>query len=132
MDKPKHILIVEDDSTVRELMRDALELFGYQTYIASNGTEALGLLKSTPAIDLLVTDQGLPDIQGTVLATKALEQKPALKVLIASGYIQNQRLLSSQDTPAPDSSFHLIAKPFTLDKLKETLERIFETSTASH
>lgn len=110
------ILVVEDDSIVRMLIVDVLEELEYQVLEAADGSEALGFLQNaSETIDLLMTDKGLPDMDGVQLARKAAELRPALPVLFASGYAENI------DVPA---GMHMIGKPFSIDQLRDKVKVI--------
>jgi len=82
------ILIVEDDESVRSLTRRLLEGFGYRTWEASSGREALAQWRERAGeIDLLLTDMVMPEgVTGRELAEQMRTQRPSLKVLFISGY----------------------------------------------
>lgn len=110
------ILVVEDDSIVRMLIVDVLEELGYQVLEAADGAEALSSLENSDAtIDLMMTDKGLPDMDGIKLAHKARGLRPTLPVLFASGYAENI------DAP---SDMHVIGKPFSIDQLRDKVKSI--------
>ena len=81
------ILLVEDEADVLDFMQDTLLAAGYRVLTAPNGAEALRLLNGPEAIDLLVSDVVMPGgISGLQLAERARQKKPALRVLLISGY----------------------------------------------
>ena len=123
MSEQSLILVTEDDQTVRDLTIDTLDALGYRAIGASSAVQALELLKNHQNIYLLMTDLGLPDLNGLELAQQAQALRPQLSILIASGYIQNQQLLS-QDGETLPPSFALIGKPFTLEQLKQKLVQL--------
>ncbi len=115
-DPTSTILVVEDDSIVRMLIVDVLEELEYQVLEAADGSEALVFLQNESAtIDLLMTDKGLPDMDGTELAKKAAALRPSLPILFASGYAENI------DVPA---GMHSIGKPFSIDQLRDKVKDI--------
>jgi two-component system cell cycle sensor histidine kinase/response regulator CckA len=84
--KSRTILVVEDMGPIRAVMRIALETEGYSVLEASNGNEALAVAgKNADSIDLLVSDNWLPGLMGSVVAERLREANPALKVLLISG-----------------------------------------------
>lgn len=83
------VLVVEDDTTVRHLIIEVLRELGYQHLEASEARTALPILQSQRRIDLLVTDVGLPHVNGRQLAELAREARPGLKVLFVTGYAEN-------------------------------------------
>ncbi|MBD8495851.1 response regulator [Pseudomonas syringae] len=114
-DPTSTILVVEDDDIVRMLIVDVLEELEYKVLEAADGAQALATLNSQSPIDLLMTDQGLPDMKGTDLALAARDLRPRLPVLFASGYSENI------DVPA---GMHLIGKPFSIDQLRDKVVAI--------
>jgi CheY-like chemotaxis protein len=106
------VLVVEDDPAVRLLVIDVLRMLGYQTLEAADGNAAIRLLESTPAVDILVTDVGLPGMNGRQLADVARQQRPELPVLFMTGYAKQA---ASADFLEP--GMDMISKPFNLDAL---------------
>lgn len=110
------ILVVEDDHIVRMLIVDVLEELEYQVVEAEGGDQALEVLREeTQQIDLMMTDVGLPGMDGRELAIEARKLRPALKVLFASGYAE------SIDIP---DGMHMIGKPFSIDQLRDKVKGI--------
>lgn len=106
------ILVVEDDETVRELVVDALKDFGFKILQANDGPSGLDILKSKQTIDLLVTDIGLPGLNGRQIADAALVDRADLKVLFMTGYAE---------IAAKSGFLHqgmaMITKPFEMESL---------------
>jgi hypothetical protein len=117
------VLVVEDDANVRLLMTEVLEGLGYRYIEASDARAALTTLESDQPIDLLVTDVGLPHINGRQLAEMARQHRPDLKVLFVTGYAENAAVRGGFLAAGMD----LMTKPFTLDglgaKIRELIER---------
>ncbi|MDH0745056.1 response regulator [Pseudomonas sp. GD03842] len=119
-DPARTILVVEDDDIVRMLIVDVLDELEYTVLEAADGSEALTFLnKEDLTIDLMMTDQGLPDMRGTDLAIQAAALRPSLPVLFASGYAENI------DVPP---GMHLIGKPFSIDQLRDKVNGILVQS----
>jgi len=106
------VLVVEDDPAVRLLVIDVLQMLGYQTLEAADGNAAIRILESATAVDMLVTDVGLPGMNGRQLADVARQQYPGLPVLFMTGYA---RQAASSDFLEP--GMDMISKPFNLDAL---------------
>ena len=83
------VLVVEDEIVVRGLIIEELGELGYATLEAADGPEGLSILKSRRHIDLLVTDIGLPHLNGRQLADAARAFRPGLKILFMTGYAEN-------------------------------------------
>jgi DNA-binding response OmpR family regulator len=113
---PRTILVVEDDNIVRMLIVDVLEELEYTVFEAADAESALAQLSDQgKTFDLLMTDQGLPDMKGVDLANRALELRPALPVLFASGYAENIEV---------PTGMHMIGKPFSIDQLRDKVRAI--------
>lgn len=80
------VLLVEDEMFVRMTTLDMLEEVGCTVLEASEGAGALQLLRQAGRIDLLITDVGLPDINGQDLYASCLELCPGLPVIFITGY----------------------------------------------
>jgi CheY-like chemotaxis protein len=112
------ILVVEDDAIVRMLIVDVLEELEFNVLEADGSERALEILKdSDQNIDLMMTDVGLPVMDGRDLANEARTLRPALPILFASGYAENIEV--------PDD-MHLIGKPFSIDQLRDKVKGILE------
>jgi CheY-like chemotaxis protein len=114
--KPKKALVVDDVALVRMSTADMVGELGLDVAEAGNGQEALDLLTSDPGIDLLVTDLGLPNMSGAELIRLARQQRPALAVLVISGYARDTAL----EQGVPDDAKFLL-KPFTTDQLTRAI-----------
>ncbi len=105
--------MVEDDPAVRMTVIEVLRELGYRTLEASEGRSAIPILESKAPIDLLVTDVGLPGLNGRQVAEIARQHRPGLKVLFITGYAENAAVRSG----FLDPGMELITKPFALDDL---------------
>lgn len=111
-----HLLIVEDDDIVRMLIVEVLGELGYEVIEAGNATEALKVLENPDiALALMMTDVGLPDMDGKDLADKARKVRPLLPILFASGYAENVQV---------PQGMHMIGKPFSIDQLHDKVQSI--------
>jgi PAS domain S-box-containing protein len=116
------ILVVEDEAGVRGVVIAVLEELGYTHIEAASATEALLVLDSGRHIDLLVTDVGLPGMNGRQLAEIACERDPRLKVLFVTGYAEQ----AAARNGFLGERMHMIAKPFGLDELGELVRNIIK------
>ena len=102
------ILVVEDDKLVRDYVLTQLHSLGYVTLDAANASEALAMVKSGAAFDLLFTDVIMPGLNGRQLADEILKIMPGLKVLFTSGYTENAIIHHGR----LDAGVLLLAKPY--------------------
>ncbi|WP_339446837.1 PAS domain-containing hybrid sensor histidine kinase/response regulator [Pseudomonas sp. EA_5y_Pfl2_R50] len=107
------VVVVEDDPAVRMLVVNLLNELGYRAFEALDAPAALTLLDSELRVDLLVTDVGLPGMNGRQLAEIARQQRPALKVLFMTGYAQ----IAAERQGFLEEGMDMVAKPFALDLL---------------
>ena len=105
------ILVVDDERAIRTLMVEVLTDLGYRVLDAGDGPRALELIKENQTITLLVTDVGLPGMNGRHLADAARVILPRLKVLFVTGYAENA-VLSHGHLPV---GMQVLTKPFDLD-----------------
>jgi PAS domain S-box-containing protein len=114
------VLVVEDDHSVRMLVVDVLKELGYRVVEAADGAEALPVIEGKGRIDLLISDVGLPGLNGRQLAEIALAARPSLKVLFITGYAATAA--SRSDFLAP--GMEMITKPFAIDELAQKVREI--------
>ncbi|BBH46326.1 response regulator [Pseudomonas sp. KU43P] len=118
----RNVLLVEDDPHVRQLLCQTLQEDGFPCHSASNASEALQVLRSSEAIDLLVSDVGLPGMNGRQLAEIARTLRPQLPVLFITGYAETATAREGFLAPG----MQLISKPFELKQLQQQVERMLE------
>ena len=119
------ILLVEDDSGVRNLVRHELLKTGYQVLEAKNGVEAcLTATQQSYHVDLLLTDVAMPGMNGRELAQHLCVIKPNLRVLFMSGYLDD---ISVNRGMNPHRTTFL-QKPFTPDVLLRTVRALLDSS----
>ncbi len=107
------VLIVEDDPAVRVLVCAVLGELGYAYVEAWDADSAVPILNSTQRIDLLISDVGLPGMNGRQLAEVGRQYRPGLKVLFITGYAEHAAVRGG----FLDSGMQMITKPFTFDLL---------------
>src|SRR4028119_1866467 len=110
----------EGERAGRRLVADVLEELGYQAIEAVDGPSGLKLLQSDRRIDLLVTDVGLPGLNGRQLADAARQRRPGLKVLFMTGYAAN----AAMNGGFLDHGMEMITKPFAIDALAQRIRDI--------
>ena len=117
------VLVIEDDSAVRLIISDVLRDLGYACIEASDGQAALPMLTSNTPLDLLITDVGLPGLNGRQVAEIARRHRPDLKILFVTGYAEH----ATGHAPFLEPGMEMVTKPFALDalalKIREMIHR---------
>lgn len=115
------VLVVDDEPTIRMLVVEVAEELGYKVFEAFDGPSAMRILQANNAIDLLITDVGLPGgMNGRQIADAALSFCPRLKVLFITGYAENAVIGNGQLAP----NMALITKPFAMDALGQRVREM--------
>ena len=122
------ILLVEDEPSVRTLVRDELRKLGYRVIEAKNGVEACLLAtQQAGSLQLLLTDVVMPGMGGRELAQHLSVIKPDLRTLFISGYTDDVGIMAGQEEGT--SSF--LQKPFTPEVLARAVRNLLDASTPS-
>ncbi|MEO0411784.1 MAG: ATP-binding protein [Pseudomonadota bacterium] len=111
------IMLVEDEDAVRTFASRALAKKGYHVVAASSGQEALDLLNDDLAIDLLITDVVMPQMDGPTLVQTVRQSRPELQVIFISGYAQD-----GIGVAEGLDKIEFLPKPFSLSQLAEAVK----------
>ncbi len=124
------ILLVDDEPQVVSLVREMLVRDGYTVLGASGGAEALELIKNNPdkAIDLLLTDIVMPEVNGRELADKVRALRPGLKVLYMSGFMK-ETILKYYGISIAGIPF--LQKPFTREMLGNKVREVLDAPSTA-
>jgi CheY-like chemotaxis protein len=119
------VLVVDDDSDVREATAGILASLGYHVVEASNGPAAISILASGEPVDLMLVDIGMPGMSGVDAVRVAREQRPDLPVLFATGY--------ADAVPFSNGDIDrncLVGKPFRRDELFKRIQACMGMGTS--
>jgi CheY-like chemotaxis protein len=116
------VLVVEDDQTVRLLIVEVLRELGYRYLEAADSRSAIPILQSEERLDLVVSDVGLPGMNGRQLAEVARSYRPGLKVLFVTGYAESAAARGS----FLGEGMAMISKPFALQELGAQIRKMLE------
>ncbi|HUH93804.1 MAG TPA: PAS domain S-box protein [Casimicrobiaceae bacterium] len=117
------ILLVEDEDDVRTFTANVLDEQGYRVLTARDASSALAVLASSPQVDLLFTDVGLPNgIDGRQLVDEARKRWPNLKVLFTTGYARTALMHHGRLDPG----IELIVKPFSQASLAKRIRKVLD------
>jgi PAS domain S-box-containing protein len=124
----ERILFVDDEVFQTDMLKQMLGLLGYQVTVCNQSPAALDLFEQDPsAFDLVITDMIMPELTGDQLAVKMLELRPALPIILATGY-------SARITEAKAKALGIRAyalKPLVMEKLAKMIRAVIDDKDAS-
>ncbi len=119
-DRP-HVLVVDDEREIRDLLVTVLEQRGYRVTARADGTTALGDLDAGD-VELLITDLRMPEVDGLQLVERAKERQPDLASIVVTAYASTESAVQALRFGVDD----FITKPFTVSDLCRTVERVLD------
>jgi CheY-like chemotaxis protein len=120
------ILLAEDQTTIRETVRECLQVNGYKVLEAENGEEALDIAKVySGTIDVLVTDIIMPRVRGLELAKRISRLRPAMAVVFMSGYSEEALV---EGGLLAEANVTLIQKPFDPEALVTKMRQLLDVA----
>ena len=121
---PETILVVDDEDTIRMLVKDILEDIGYHVLAAADGLEALEIYRGkTAQIDLVILDMTMPVMGGRETFEKLKELNPDVRAILSTGYSEDDR--ARQMLAMGVKAF--VQKPYRIDDLASAVRRILDT-----
>ena len=122
------ILVVDDESVVREFFAAVLKVSGFEFMIAGDGQEGLRLFAERPdEFDLVIVDVSMPKMSGVDLARRIFELKPHPNIILMTGY--NPSFIVPQDL---QKMCGLLMKPFTTKELIDAVEKCLKVERKNH
>ena len=118
------VLVIEDEAAVRDLVVDVLEELGYRAIEATDGPSGLAILQSKAQLDLLITDIGLPGLNGRQVVDAARHHRPDLRVLFMTGYAENAAIANGFLEPGME----MITKPFAVESIATRIRDMLRNS----
>ncbi len=119
-----HILVAEDDGSMRHFLTLALERAGHKVLSCEDGLSALRALEADMSIELLLADIVMPGMDGIELAKRAQELKPDIKVMFITGFaavaMEHKGTEAGQSRPEPE----ILSKPFHLKDLVDRVDQL--------
>ncbi len=116
------VLVVEDEYAVRMIVLEVLAELGYTALEASDADGALPIIESEQRLDLLISDVGLPGMNGRQLAEVARGRRPELKVLFITGYAKNAKVRGE----FLGENMDMLIKPFDIDALARRIHSMIQ------
>jgi DNA-binding NtrC family response regulator len=123
-----HILIVEDDESVRTLAARALEQAGHRVAVAEDGEHGLSKISEAAGrFDLVISDIRMPGMDGIEMAKAAARRFPGLRILLVTGYADQRERAADLDGVVID----VLMKPFTLAEIRAGAARALTRPVAA-
>jgi len=116
------ILVIDDESSIRELLQEALERNQHSVLLAEDGLEALDVLRAH-AVDVALVDLIMPRMHGLELLRRMRDEFAAVKVIIMSAYEDIVDLAQRQKDVAA-----ILRKPFTVAELTDMVQKILDST----
>jgi DNA-binding NtrC family response regulator len=118
------LLIVDDDPLITDMFRHGMTKRGFRVLTATGGQEALALIRAEAgAINLVITDITMQDMDGFELARQLLEHAPGLPVLIATGHAPDP-----SQNPMPHNILGIVQKPYHARALADRIRTALDTT----
>ena len=121
MARTGHILVVEDERSMREFLEILLRRHGHEVVVADGGQEGIELLESG-AFDLVITDLKMPRVGGIEVLEHAKTRDPDLEVVVVTAFASTETAIAAMKQGAYD----YLTKPFKVDEIVVTVERALE------
>lgn len=121
----ERVLLVEDQAAIRNAIYEILTKLGYRVTQASDGLEGVSIIMASAPFDLIISDIGLPGINGRSLAETVRGQHPHVPVLLMTGYDANMNATSHLA-----DGMALLSKPFSMNALNEQARKLIQWSHA--
>ena len=116
---PPRILVVDDEPSMRDMLRIVLRRDGYDVVTARSGAEAIELLRGNTTVDLLLSDIRMPDVGGVDVLRVAKEQNPDIVAFMMTAYASTETAVEAMRLGAVD----YLAKPFEPGELALVIAR---------
>ena len=122
----ERILFVDDEEAVVQMGRKMLERLGYEVIISTDGREALEIFRSQPEqIDLVITDQTMPNITGAELARELMGIRPDIPIILCTGFSE---VISVEEAKALGIR-EFVMKPFATREIAEITRHVLDNDT---
>jgi CheY-like chemotaxis protein len=116
------ILLIEDEKPLCDYIKSVLEAKGYGVLTAEDGEEGLNLFQREPAIDLIISDIGMPKVDGTQVFKRIKADRPGVKVILISGLVDP----GVRSRMASEGARYFISKPFSPETVLKTVRQALD------
>jgi DNA-binding NtrC family response regulator len=126
VEERRRVLVVDDQESMRTLLKDMLEVVGYDVTLAESGEQALAILGES-RFDLVLSDLNMPGMDGTALLRTVKAKYVGVPVVIITGY----GTFHTEKRVIKEGADGYISKPCTLTKIQKTLSSILSPQSQS-
>jgi PAS domain S-box-containing protein len=116
---PAHLLIIEDEASLRQVVHDYFRTAGYEVTTAADGREGLAKFEAAAEIDLVLSDIRLPKMGGLEVLEQVKKHDPSVQVVLMTGYSEKDLAIQALRLGADD----YLEKPFQLDDLEHMVQQ---------
>ena len=115
------VLVIDDEASIRQVIRQTLETFGYRVVTAEGGAEALAIyVRRDAEIAAVITDMMMPSMGGVATTEALLRVNGKVKIIVVTGFVTDAQKAAAMAAGASE----FLAKPFTIEKLLATLSTV--------
>ena len=119
------ILVVDDEEYILQVLKILLQAKGYDVITASDGSKAIGVVRSVEDVNLVISDVRMSPMDGIELLKLIHEERPGLPVIMLTAYGSPKSMLEA----AGLGSFAYLSKPFSVEEVLDTVRRGLEASS---
>jgi two-component system, cell cycle sensor histidine kinase and response regulator CckA len=118
------VLVIDDEASIRQVIRQTLETFGYRVVTAEGGSEALSIyVQRQVEIAAVITDMMMPMMNGVATTEALVRVNSKVKIIVVTGFVTDAQ---KEDAMAAGAS-EFLSKPFTIEKLLATLSSVLRS-----
>jgi CheY-like chemotaxis protein len=119
------VLVIDDEASIRQVIRQTLETFGYRVATAESGSEALSIyVQRQVEIAAVITDMMMPIMSGVATTEALVRVNAKVKIIVVTGFVTDAQKEAAMAAGASE----FLAKPFTIEKLLATLSTVLRSS----
>jgi len=119
------VLLIEDEELVRELLKEVLEINGFQVLTANDGIDGVRLFKESPT-DIVITDLVMPEQEGVKTTLQIKKLAPHVKIIVISGKLETESMNSAPILTMMGADL-VLKKPFKNETLLENVNALLTT-----
>jgi DNA-binding NtrC family response regulator len=120
----KHILVIDDENSVRKIIHDNLELSGFRVAAAASGEEGLAMIDVGPVPGLVITDIVMPGKSGLEVIKETRKKYPSVRIIAMSGGGRIEEVQDLLEKATELGADAVLPKPLNLDHLESTVEKL--------